>query len=230
MTTLKEFKPHFYVDKIRTSVGHDGSTAYSAELWYYGSLLNGATLVGTIVEDGWGGGLQHQFSPRFSEENHRDTYEKFYRLLEPIVKEWANNGGWGFKDGETYESEKERSDYFESSISEAYLEDLVNDILEKKHIKTKTRTAVWYRTKDSKKGEYYAIKRVLPNNEGIYEKIPLRDKQLTKRSERWIILYLKETLGNKLLTVHGLRSIDAVKIADIDAELEADLEREAARS
>jgi len=233
MSTLKEFKPHFYVDKVRTCGGHDGSTAYSAELWYYGSLLNGATLVGTIIQDGWGGGLQYEFSPRFAEEKpslgYRDTYAKLYRLAEPIVKEFANNGGWDFKDGETYESKKESSEYFEGLVLEVYLEELVNDLLDEKEIKSKTRTAVWYRTKDSKKGEYYAIKRVLLNNEGGYEKIPLRDKQLTKRSERWIISYLKRTLGNKLLTVHGLRSIDAVKIEDIEAELGEDLQKEAAR-
>ena len=229
MTTLKEFKPHFYVDKVRTCGGHDGSTAYSAELWYYGSLINGATLVGTIIQDGWGGGLQYEFSPRFSEENHRDTYAKLYRLAEPIVKEFANNGGWDFKDGETYESKKESSDYFEGIVTEVYLEELVNDLLEEKEIKSRTRKSIWFRTKAHPKGEYSSIKRVLREDNGLTE-VPLKDKGRTKRSERWVILHLKEKYGNDLLTVHGLRSIDAVKIADIDAELEANLEREAARS
>jgi len=229
MSTLKEFKPHFYVDKVRTCGGHDGSTAYSAELWYYGSLLNGPTLVGTIVQDGWGGGLQYEFSPRFSEENHRDTYAKLYRLAEPIVKEWANNGGWDFKDGESYESEKESSDYFEGTITEVYLEELVNDLLDEKEIQSKTRKSIWFRTKDNAEREYSSIKRVLREGNGFIE-VPLRDKKLTKRSERWVVLHLKEKYGNDLLSVHGLRSIDAVKIEDIEAELEADLQKEAARS
>lgn len=231
MSTLKEFKPHFYVDKVRTCGGHDGSTAYSAELYYYGSLLNGPTLVGSIIQDGWGGGLQYEFSPRFSEENYRDTYAKLYRLLEPIVKKWANNGGWDFKDGETYESEKESSDYFEGTITEVYLEELVNDLLDEKEIKSRTRKSIWFRTKAHPKGEYSSIKRVLPReSDGLGFQVPLRDKELTKRSERWVVLHLKRKYGNDLLSVHGLRSIDAVKIEDIEAELEADLQKEAARS
>jgi hypothetical protein len=235
MSTLKEFKPHFYIDKVRTCGGHDGSTAYSAELWYYGSLLNGATLVGTIIQDGWGGGLQYEFSLRFAEDKpslgYRDTYAKLYRLAEPIVKEFANNGGWDFKDGETYESKKESSEYFEGLVLEVYLEELVNDLLEEKEIKSRTRKSIWFRTKAHPKGEYSSINRVLPReSDGLGFQVPLRDKELTKRSERWVVLHLKRKYGGELLSVHGLRSINAVKIEDIEAELEAELQKEAARS
>ena len=233
MSTLKEFKPHFYVDKVRTCGGHDGSTAYSAQLYYYGSLLNGPTLVGSIIEDGWGGSLQYESSPQFAGEKpslgYRETYEKLYRLAEPIVKEFANNGGWDFKDGETYESKKESSEYFEGLLLEVYLGELVNDLLEEEEIKSRTRKSIWFRTKDQPEGEYHSIKRVLRLGDGLVQ-VPLRDKKLTKRSERWVVLHLKEKYGNDLLSVHGLRSIDAVKIEDIEAELEADLQKEAARS
>ena len=165
------------------------------------------------------------------EETYRDTYAKLYRLAEPMLEEFANNGGWDFKDGETYESKKESSEYFEGLVLEVYLEELVNDLLEEKEIKSRTRKSIWFRTKAHPKGEYSSIKRVLKvgNGHGLIE-VPLRDKKLTKRSERWVVLHLKEKYGNDLLSVHGLRSIDAVKIEDIEAELEADLQKEAARS